>query len=340
MGGTITSISRPGRWTRTLFSFPISLVTLSRMRGGFYPGVSCLAHPVPMRRILLILAALASAPLAAAPRVSWTRTLPAAHDLGDADHIVVLYAVSDSDKVATFVDVFVDHANRSGMIHVDDATNHGHHVIGERPGDEVRNRIRREHPADLYIGVNQFTCTSAEHGGEGSTRDVDGARVKRKQLWVDAVCRARVDIVNREARIRLLSFLVKGEGTSPRVAELGAEEREIAQEQAARYAAIQAVELITPRKIRESVELDEGAPLLDDAAPLLDVNRLREVRALWEGALRSNPSSAALRYNLGAVCEAAGDLDAARGYYEQAARLSPAERRYRRELEMFLKRKM
>ncbi|HEV7920887.1 MAG TPA: tetratricopeptide repeat protein, partial [Thermoanaerobaculia bacterium] len=278
-----------------------------------------------MRRILLILAALASAPLAAAPRVSWMRTVPAAHDLGGADHIAVLYAVSDSDKVATFVDIFVDHANRSGMVHVDDVTNHGHHVIGERPDAEVRKRIKREHPADLYIGVNQFSCSSAEHGGEGSTRDVDGERVKRKQLWVDAVCRARVDIINREAQVRLLSFLVKGEGTSPRVQELGTEEREIALEQAARYAALQAVEMITPRQVRESVELDDSAPRFEEAAAMLDADRLHEVRALWEGALKTNPSSAALRYNLGALCEASGDLNAAREYYQQALRLSPAE---------------
>jgi tetratricopeptide (TPR) repeat protein len=293
---------------------------------------------VPMKRTLLILAALASAPLAAAPRVSWVRTVPAMYDLGGFDHIVVLYAVSDSDKVATFVDVFVDHANRGGAMRVEDATNHGHHVIGERPDAEARKRIRREHPADLYLGVNQFTCTSVERGGEGSTRDVDGERVKRKQMWVDALCRARVDVIDREAQRRLFSFLVKGEGTSPRVQELGVEEREIALEQAARYAAIQATELITPRKVRESVELDDSGPLLDEAASLLDADRLRDVRTLWESALKSNPRSAALRYNLGAVCEAAGDLNAARDYYQQALRLSPAERRYRAELDMFRKR--
>jgi tetratricopeptide (TPR) repeat protein len=291
-----------------------------------------------MRRTLLILAALASAPLLAAPRVSWIRTVPATHDLGQADHIVVLYAVSDSDKVGTFVDIFLEHANRSGTIHIDDATNHGHHVIGERPDAAMRKRIRREHPADLYIGVNEFRCSSTEHGGEGSTRDVDGERVKRKQRWVDAVCHARVDIINGEAETRLLSFQVKGEGTSPRVGELGAEEREIAREQAARYAAIQAVEMITPRRVRESVELDELAPLFYEAVPLLDADRLPEIRRLWEGGLKAHANSAPLRYNLAAICEAAGDVKAAHEYYEQAARLSPTERRYRRELDMFRKR--
>ena len=36
IGGTITSISRPGKCTSTLFSFPISLVTFRRMRAAFY----------------------------------------------------------------------------------------------------------------------------------------------------------------------------------------------------------------------------------------------------------------------------------------------------------------
>lgn len=293
-----------------------------------------------MRRTLLILAVLASAPLFAAPRISWTRTVPALYDLGNASRVVVLYSVSDSEKIATFLDIFIDHTNRTSRMQVEDATKHGHHVIGERPDEAARRRIVREHPADLYLGINQFTCTSIEREGEGSSRDVDGERVKRKQLWVDAVCRARVDVIEREAQKRRLSFSVKGEGTSPRVSELTNEEREIALDQAARYAAIQAAEQLTPRRIRESVELDEEAPLVDDALALIDADRLQDVRALWEGALKTHPQSAPLRYNLGAICEALGDQNAARDYYQQALRLSPEKRRYRVELDMFRKRSM
>src|SRR5215213_2428216 len=190
IGGTMTSISRPGRWTRTLFSFPISLVTFNRMRAGFYPAVSFFGYR-PMRLLtrpaLLALFAFAL-PLAAAPRISFVRTLPATHDLGRAERLTVLYAFGDNDKVSTFVDVLVDHTNRSGVIRLDDATNHGQHLFGERPDDEQRRRIRREHPADLYLGVNRFTCEWQPHSAQGSTRDVDGARVKRLQVWFDALC--------------------------------------------------------------------------------------------------------------------------------------------------------
>ena len=285
-------------------------------------------------------ALVAALPALAAPRITFVRTVPAMHDLGPAEHLAVIYAIGDNEAVSTFVDVLIDHTNRSGPLRVDDATNHGQHAVGERPDDAERRRIRREHPADLYLGVNRFTCEWQPHSGEGSTRDTTGERVKRVQVWIDALCRARVDVVDGEAQKRLFSFQVKGEGTSPRVGELTHEERDIALDQAARYAAIEASEAIMPRRVRESIELDETAPELEAGLALIDADRLRDARAAWEASLRRNPNSAALRYNLGAVCEASGDVGAARDYFQQALRLSPQDARYRVELDLFRKRNL
>ncbi|MCU1347437.1 MAG: hypothetical protein JWO56_467 [Acidobacteria bacterium] len=290
------------------------------------------------RRACIAFALLAASSLAAAaaPRVGFVRVVPPPHDLGAQSSIALIYALGDSDRIGTFVDVFADHTGRE--LRFENAIEHRQHLIGNRIDDAKLAALRREHPADVYLGINQFTCTIAEHNAEGSERDVDGGRVKRNHVWADATCTARIDILSGETGKRTMSFQVRGEGTSPRVAELTAEERNVAFDSAARYAALEAQEEITPRKIRESIELDDSAPSFEDGLSMITSLRFADARAIWESALRRHPASAALQYDLGAVCEAMGDLPAARDYYQQALRLSPKENRYRVELDLFRKR--
>ncbi len=292
-----------------------------------------------LRRFILTTVVIAAvcATASGAQRLSFVRTIPAEHEL-PGERVVILYTMGDSDQVRTFVDVFVDRANRSRAIAVDDATERGNHIIGERASEAEIRRIRREHPADVYLGVNRFTCESVERSGEVSFYNVDGERVKRPQRWADTTCRARIDVFDAAAARHLKSFDVKGEGTSQRVSEVTAEDRKIAAMQAARYAAISASELITPRRVRESVELDESAPGFDEMRGLIDADRLAQARQRWEQMLRENASSAALHYDLAAVCEAIGDLESARTHYESAQRLAPEQPRYRSELSMFRRR--
>lgn len=286
--------------------------------------------------LAVLCAGAASLDALAAPRVSFVRTIPALHDLGAQSDIVLIYAIGDSDRIGTFVDAFADHTGRE--LHFENAIEHRQHLVGNRIDDASFAALRREHPADVYLGINQFTCTLTEHTAEGSERDVDGARVKRKHVWTDALCSARIDVLDGAKGKRTMSFAVKGEGTSPRVAELTDEERNVALDQAARYAAIDAQEKITPRKVRESIELDDTAPAFDEGVAMIVASRFDDARAIWESALRRHQGSAALQYDLGAVCEAMGDLRAARDYYQQALRLSPQESRYRLGLDLFRKR--
>ncbi len=69
-------------------------------------------------RACCIVAALfvqASLALASPPRISFVRTLPPAHDIGSSS-VALIYAIGDSDKINTFLDIFVDHAGSTVRI--------------------------------------------------------------------------------------------------------------------------------------------------------------------------------------------------------------------------------
>lgn len=269
----------------------------------------------PLAAVFLHLALVSS--LAAASRITFERVLPAPHDLRGAEDIAVVMAIGDHPKIESFIDHFVHQANRSGALRVRDRRG------SARAGAEVQ------------LSVKTFTCTSADSSGEGSVYDVDGKRVKVTQIWVDVRCVARIDVDNGGQRS---SFYVKGEGTSPRVEELSDDERDAASEQAARYAAIDAAERLTPRRVRESIELDDTAPEFEEGMSLITLDRVEDARAVWERALKKEPRSAALHYNLAAVSEALGDRKAAEQHYRAARELAPAERRYANELRLFSRR--
>lgn len=282
------------------------------------------------RLLALLLLALATT-VSASPRISFLRRVPAAHDLAPAERIAVIYAIGDSDQIATFVQRFVDVVGRAGTLRVTNA------VDRYALDADALARVRHTHPADAYLGVNVFTCSGTERTAEGSEHDVDGGRVKKTHHWIDATCSARVDVLGADGR-KLFSYHVRGEGTSPRAASLSEDEKNVAYEQAARYAAIVAAEAITPRSVRESIELDDSAPAFDDGMAMIDAGKLADARAIWEAALRRHRESAALNFDLGALSEAMGDVEAARGYFQAAVKMSPREPRYKNELELFRRR--
>ncbi|HUR80691.1 MAG TPA: DUF6340 family protein [Thermoanaerobaculia bacterium] len=271
-----------------------------------------------MRRLALLLLPIALAPfvLAGSPRISFERILPAAHDLGKAHDVAIVAA--EGKFVDEFVENFMDQVNHDGFAHVRDARD----ATG---------------PADAYLSVHSFTCETFPREGEGSSRDQDGNRVKRKQVWIDAVCGARVDVMSRDMK-RLSSFFGRGEGTSSRVAASSEEETLTAVRQAARYAAIDAAERITPRRVREHIALDDTAPAFGDAIALIESGHFAEARGVWETELRRNPRSAPLHYNLAAVCEALGDRNAAKSHYVAANQLAPKDDRYASEMRLFSRR--
>jgi hypothetical protein len=275
--------------------------------------------------------AVASGASAATPRINFVRTIPPAHDLSPAEQVAVIYAIGDHDSINDFVDEFVGLASRAGTLRIENAVEANKHISDFAS-------IKKEHSADLYLGVHQFTCEGKERTAEGSEHDADGGRVKRTHHWLDAVCSARIDVLRASDGKKTLSFMVKGEGTSPRSVALTNDERQIAYLQASHYAAVAAAESIAPRAVRESIELDPSAPSFDDGWSMISSNRLTDARAIWQTSLRQHPDSAALSFNLAALSEAMGDLTAAGRFFERAQKLSPQEPRYRSELGLFKKR--
>src|SRR3954454_18033379 len=87
---------------------------------------------------------------------------------------------------------------------------------------------------------------------------------------------------------------------------------------AMRDSAVQLVNGFTPRQDNEQIVLDDKAPLAREGIARVKKGDLAGARALWEAAVPTLPPSASLLYNLGVVCEALRDFDAARKYYDLA----------------------
>ena len=274
------------------------------------------------RGALLTALVFAAAPALAAPRVTFTRTVTSAYSLAPGQRVAVVSAIGDHASIDTFVEDFVDAIDRAGTLRIVNAVASGERDYG---------RLRRRYPADRYVSISAFTCNGTQRNALGSERDQYGDRVQRMHMWIDATCEARVDIRNDHGE-HLMSMSVRGEGTSPRSSALTDEEKQVAFDQAARYAAFNAADMITPRVVKETIELDETAPAFEEGASMIEANRLQDARAIWEVALQRNRDSAALNFNLAAVCEAAGDATAARKYFQTAIHLAPNASRYRAEM--------
>jgi tetratricopeptide (TPR) repeat protein len=273
-----------------------------------------------MRTLVAALLHLAAVPLllAAPPRLVFERTLRAVQDLGRIEEIAIVQAKGDTEQVEAFVDELLRDLNRGGF--------------------RARDARFTTGPAEAHLDVKTLICTTVVRQGEGSARDVDGNRVKKRYESVEATCSAKIDVLNHFMKHQS-TFYASGSGVSARVDVATAEEREHALEHAARHAASEAADRITPRRVRESIVLDDTAPAFEEGFAMIEASRFAEAKAIWEGALRRGGArSAALRFNLGAITEALGDRRAAELHYNAAKQLAPAEARYAAELRQFARR--
>jgi hypothetical protein len=277
---------------------------------------------------LILAVLLSTAALAAPPRVTFERLIPAAYDLGDAQVVAVVSAIGDTLGVEVFIEHLVEQTNRTGTLRMYDVRGARHPFVLEQ--------LKKSVAADAFLVARAFTCATAEKTGEGTVRDVDGKRTARPESWVETHCTARIEILTGPGT--RVALAIAGDGMSGRVATLSDDEREDALMHAARFAAIDAAEKITPRRVRETILLDETAPEFEEAFAMIGSGNLAEARAFWISELRRAPSSAALHFNLGALSEALGDKKAAAQHYAAAEKLAPKEKRYAAELRSFLRR--
>ena len=278
-----------------------------------------------MRTPSAVLVALLSGLLPAAalhagsPRIVFDRRLPAAHDLGSAKDVAIVEAAATDPQIELFVDQLIHHVNRSGTL-------------------TLRDMRTGTGPADAHLNIETFRCETVLRETESPARDVDGKRLNQRLFQVNAVCGARIEVLSRFLK-PVSTYFAKGEGTSRRSEAVTDEERENALSDAARYAAIDAAERITPRRVRESIALDESASAFAEGMAMIEAGRLAEARAIWQRAMQTEARSPALRFNLAAVNEALGDRRTAEVHYNAARQLAPAEPRYASELKLFARRK-
>ncbi len=270
---------------------------------------------------------LSTAAFAAAPRVTFERLVPALHDLHGAQEVAVIGAIGDTLDVELLVEHFVEQTNRAGTLRIQDARDRRYAMLVA---------ALRKSQLDAFVAIRAFTCTSDGRTGPGSTVDPDGKRVVRTHKWIEAKCTARVEALTADGTRS--SFAIKGEASSPHVVEVSEETREDALQNATRFTAIDAAEKISPRRVRESIPLDETSPAFEEGYAMVEVGRFADARAIWEREMRRQPRAAALHFNLAAVCEALGDRTAAEQHYVAAGKLAPQEKRYAHEYKSFVRR--
>ena len=269
-------------------------------------------------------------------RITFWRRLPAAHDLGEVRRIAVVYALGDSKQLRTFVDVFVEQSRRSAVFdEVQDLSIAEQHLYGPNTAGSVFRQLRVEYPADVYLGFNLFTCAQADKSAAGVDRDIDGVKSAVTRRWVETRCAVRVEVVDGRSGKRREAFHIFGDGSSPPSDSLSEASHLRSAQNAARHTALNAAESIAPRKVRETIDLDESSPEFEAAELRISATDLEGARRILESNMAGHPDSAALAFDLGAICEALDDLPSARRYYDKAERLAPTNAQYRSQIRAF-----
>src|SRR5438132_8930579 len=182
--------------------------------------------------------------------------------------------------------------------------------------------MRGRYPADAYAGLSDCGCDLAQKG----TRQA-------KDLRYEGTCQGRLRLIDGKDGHEIIAFIVRGATTTQTN-----DRREEAELEATEKAPREAVLMIAPSTEDITIELEKNVPAEKEALSAVKQKNYTAARAIWENALGTNASSAALNFNLGAVSEASGDPEAARKYYREAVQLAPTESKYKDTFMEFYKR--
>jgi tetratricopeptide (TPR) repeat protein len=303
------------------------------------PTASC-----PRVRVLLVSALLTAGCGSSGSGLTVSRLAPARSSLGAARSLAIIDArypearqaapvatTSNESYSARISRMLVMDLSAGDIFQVVDARK-----LGVRPAEVGHDAGRtaillQAAPADAYLGIRLLGCaaplmSATEQRGSGS------GSVSVTVYWYQGECVAEMTALDREGKtIATVQQTGRWESSRQDRAEGGAIQ-ETALNNAIDDAAKRLAAEIKPRRVKEAVPLDAAAPLAAEGLREIDAGQLAAARSLWEGALAANPSSAGLRYNLGAVCEALGDVDAARKSYQDALALAPSDEKVKKGL--------
>lgn len=268
-----------------------------------------------------------------APKVTFTRRIPAPHNLGPLQKLS-LVEIRGANS-ADFLRLFENRVTADAVFSLTDATAEGL-TANRLTGDEKEAKaFRKEHPADVYLGINLGGCSSNLQSAARQEKQKDKSTITKTYYWYTATCSATARLIDGNDGRELASFSATGDEKSAESEKMYGFEA-TSTEGSALQDLVRAVSAqFTPRLDKESVVLDKKAPQFKPAMERIKASQLAEARRIWEEALPSNSQSGTLNFNLAAVSEALGDAEAARKYYTDAMNLSPTEKRYSMELAKF-----
>ncbi|HEV7508137.1 MAG TPA: SUMF1/EgtB/PvdO family nonheme iron enzyme [Thermoanaerobaculia bacterium] len=250
--------------------------------------------------------------------VTVVHTIPPSFNVASAKSVLVVTGSSRTNG-NSFYHRFLDTLRRTGAYKVIDASSFQppflkeHSLSDWRKEDPVSfQSFRREHPADVIAQVEGPYSCDTDKTGEDSYKTLCSVGLKL--------------LDGKDGHLIADEFSEDGNGK-------GANEDD-AWDEAMNDAAWQLVHSFTPYRTHEQIDIDGKAPLAKEGSAKLDKDDLEGARALWEAGLATYSGSAPFQYNLGAVCEALRDFDAARKYYTQAGSLAPQEPKYQQALSL------
>jgi formylglycine-generating enzyme required for sulfatase activity len=268
-----------------------------------------------MTRTFALAALLTLAGCASAPMVAVLHTVPPKFNIVPAKTVAVIgraTTVEDREHEDEFVDLLIARLREYELYDVKD--------------ERALYRDKDWQPyLDATAGdvIVRVTVPGEDCGVYERTRGGDGDDADEVVGW-DAECREYLDLFAPRTGNLFGSVDAHGSGS--------ATDQTAAMADAMTDAADQIIGGFAPRQIAEAVMLDPDAPLVREGMAKFDHRDYDGALALWENALATAPDSAPLLYNLGALCEALHDSQAARAYYSRALAIAPNVLRYQQAL--------
>ena len=279
------------------------------------------------------MAAPASAWSPFAPKVTFTRRVPAPHNLGPLTRLGLVEL--SGENAHTFSHNFKQAVAADGVFEMTDATSERSSLSKLVRNDKPAKEFRKAYPADVYLGVNISRCFTYPVSRVHREKQKDKSYVTKTYYRVTSSCNAVVRLIDGRDGRELTSYPVSSNRKSAESLQIYGYEAATVEAAALRALVNDVRAGFTPRSEEESIVLDKNAPKFKVAMQQIKNRKIENARKLWEDTLAAGEESAALHYNLAAVCEALGDATSAREHYNDATKLDSASKQYREELSRF-----